>query len=616
MPNERITENIVRSLLARLGYANNPSCVIEEQQSDNPRIQKLLRGASKSGSGSGRPEFIISFKDDTEFLMVIECKADIAKHESVSRQEYRDYAVDGVLLYSSHLSMDYNVIAIAVSGEVEREIRVSHFLQLKGAYVAREITDKQLLDYESYKTSYETQSKPFRDEEITKKAVDINKLLHGYSVPETERSTIISALLISLQDPVFVDSFHKYPKNSGLVKAMLSACEGVLEQNEIEDSRKETILYQYAAIRHKQILISETVETKKGPRPNTILKDLMNDLKSTVLPFIKNKDFDILGRFYREFIRYAGTDQKTGLVLTPAHITDIFCVLGELNCDDIVYDPCCGTGGFLVSAMKHMIKDSGNNTKEREVIKRDRLVGVEIKSDMFTHACSNMMMRGDGKSNIFHGDCFNKDNVEKVKSFKPTRGFLNPPYGKAIGPQKQLRFVEHTLDCLEKGGLCVAICQISVATANSNTINIKKRLMDNHTLQAVFSMPDQLFSPIGVVTCILILKAHIPHPVSKEVFFGYLKDDGYVLRKNGRIDSGKWQGIKEKILDLYMNNRSEPGLSVTKVVDANSEWIAEAYMETDYSKLTERQFEDTILEYAVFLHSNRLVKYGNETSSE
>lgn len=454
MLNEHITENIVRNLLRQLGYYDNSSCVIEEQKSANSRIQKLLQNASKGGSGVGQPEFIISFKDDTNFLIIIECKSSLSKHESKTRDQYKHYAIDGVLNYSNYLSKDYNVMAIAISGETERELKISNFLQLKGAYVARDITDKQLLDYQSYKTSFQIQSKPLKDDELVKKAIEYNELLHKYSVPETERNTLISTILIALQDTVFVESFHKYDKNKDLVSGMLEACSRVLEYNQISDSRKETILHEYRGISHNQTLISETIKDEKKKCPNIILKTLINDLKNDVLPFIRENDFDILGRFYREFIRYAGKDWKTGLVLTPTHATNFFCDLIDLQTDDIVYDPCCGTGGFLVSAMKHMINKAGNNINEWKEIKQNRLIGVEVRSDMFTHACSNMMMRGDGKSNIFNGNCFDDEIVNKVKSHKPNKGFLNPPYD--VGSDGQLEFIEQTLKCLIKGGKCVA----------------------------------------------------------------------------------------------------------------------------------------------------------------
>lgn len=600
MGNERNTEQIVRNLLRDLGYYDDKNCVIEEQSSRNPRIKKALRNASKSGSGVGKPEFIVSFKDNTELIIIVECKADVSKHESKTKNQYSDYAVDGVLLYSNYLSKEYNVISVAVSGETEKELKISHFIQLKRAYVARDISDKAFLNYDSYKVLFQTQSAPLKDSELIEKAIDFNALLHSYSVPETERNTLISTILVSLQDPIFIDSFYKYEKNFDLAKDMIEACKRVLEKNEISDERKDTILHEYGGILYNNKFIKEEIKKRGKTKPNTILKDLITDLRDSVLPFIKENDFDILGRFYREFIRYAGKDSKTGLVLTPTHITDLFCELANLQPDDIVYDPCCGTAGFLVSAMKWMVNASGNDVEQWKKIKQQGLIGVETRPDMFTHACSNMMMRGDGKSNIYNDDCFHDDVREKVKSHKPNKGFLNPPYD--VGIAGQLEFVENTLECLVKGGTCIAICQMStVVSSKRDVIILKERLLSSHTLEAVFSMPDQLFYPIGVVTCILVFTAHIPHPQTKEVFFGYFKDDGHDLIKHrGRIDNGTWKYKKDKMLSLYINNKTELNLSVTEKITAKNEWCAEAYMETDYSKLSEEDFTSTIKSYVAF----------------
>src|SRR3989344_2001656 len=114
--NERKTEDIVRD-----HFKKYSTIIIDEQSSNNPKIQKLLSSASKSGPGLGRPEFIIQFKNNPDLLIVIECKADITKHESKNRNQPKDYAIDGVLLYSSYLSREFDVLSIGVSGENERE---------------------------------------------------------------------------------------------------------------------------------------------------------------------------------------------------------------------------------------------------------------------------------------------------------------------------------------------------------------------------------------------------------------------------------------------------------------------------------------------------------------
>ncbi len=127
---------------------------------------------------------------------------------------------------------------------------------------------------------------------------------------------------------------------------------------------------------------------------------------------------------------------------------------------------------------------------------------------------------------------------------------------------------------------------------------------------AVLSMPDELFfnSKVGVVSCIMIFKAHKPHPKGKETYFGYYKDDGFVKRKiQGRFDAfGRWKTIKDKWISNYMNRKQEAGFSVNRVVTADDEWVAEAYMKTDYSKLSDEDFTDTILDYVTFLFNNKV----------
>ena len=132
MANERKTERIVWKTLQKLGYFSDTTLTVEEQKSDSPRINKLLKSASKSGPGRGSPEFIISSDSHTNFILVVECKAESSCHESQTRNKYADYAVDGALLYASYLSKEYDVLAIGVSGESKAELRISHYLLLKG----------------------------------------------------------------------------------------------------------------------------------------------------------------------------------------------------------------------------------------------------------------------------------------------------------------------------------------------------------------------------------------------------------------------------------------------------------------------------------------------------
>jgi type I restriction enzyme M protein len=160
MANERKTESIVRSHFEKFKDIIH----IEEQSSDNAKIDKLLKTASKKGSGKGRPEFLITYNSNSDLLIVIECKADIAKHESPSRDRFSDFAVDGILLYASYLSKDFDVLAIAVSGETRQNLKVSHFLHLKNERKAIGVFSDKLLNADNYLSEYLKSPEKFRQD--------------------------------------------------------------------------------------------------------------------------------------------------------------------------------------------------------------------------------------------------------------------------------------------------------------------------------------------------------------------------------------------------------------------------------------------------------------------
>ena len=125
MRNERITEALVRSRLRKSGYFDEGHVRVEEQKSAYPRILKLLRVASKRGTGAGFPDFIISSEKQSDFLIVVECKAEATKHRSQDGNRYAEYAVDGALLYADYLATDFDVLAVAVSGQ--RRCQLNNF---------------------------------------------------------------------------------------------------------------------------------------------------------------------------------------------------------------------------------------------------------------------------------------------------------------------------------------------------------------------------------------------------------------------------------------------------------------------------------------------------------
>ena len=595
MGNERKTENIVRKYFVKFEGIID----IEEQKSDSPRINKLLKTASKTGDGRGRPEFIISYIANSDLIIVIEYKPNITKHESINRDRYSDYAVDGALLYASHLAKDFDVLAIAVSGETKRELKVSHFLHLKGERKATEIFDNKLLPPDDYLKGYS--GSPQKSRQDYKTLLDfaktLNEDLHSYKIVESQRSLLISCILIALDNQAFKRSYASHNKPKSLAKNLTETVTAELEDSNIETNKLENLASQFNFIK---------TDTSLSAQPD-ILKDIIDDVDKNINQFIKTHEyFDVLGQLYIEFLRYANSDKGLGIVLTPPHITDLFAELAQVNKDSIVYDNCAGTGGFLISSMKKMIEDTKGDARKINNIKAGSLIGTEYQAHIFALAISNMYIHQDGKTNIINGSCFEPKIIEAVREKKPTIGFLNPPYkADKKRDRDELEFIQNNLECLVNGGTCVSIVPMQSALAvKGNPYEIKKKILANHTLEAVLSMPGELFfnSKVAVVTCVMIFTAHKPHPFNKETYFGYYKDDGFVKRKvQGRYDEfGVWDKIKEKWVSNFLNRKQEAGFSVNKVVSATDEWVAEAYMETDYSTLNKDNFQDVLKRYIAF----------------
>ena len=610
MKNERITEDFVRD-----HFKNDPlfsAIKLEEQKTSVAKAKRCLGKASKKLTGKiGYPEFIISFPALPDDIIVVECKADTKAHASEDGSNPQGYAVDAARHYSAFLAQEYNVISLAVSGSKKDKLKISSFYQKKGdVEIAEE--DGNLLDIFSYIERFngEAQAQNIESAEITKTAIDLNKELNDYSIVEYERCTLVSAILLALHHAAFKNSYKDQatsktlkPTPDRMASFIITSIKDVLRDAEIDAQRVSSMIGEYEKIKNHAISKSPKIKKKKASdqNDNYVLRNITERLEHTVLPLITlgDKGYDVLGRFYREFIRYAGTDKKTGLVLTPQHITEFFCHVLSVNVNDVVFDSCCGSGGFLISAMKHMLEIAGWDQKKRNAIKENQLVGIELRTDMFTFSCSNMMMSGDGKSHIYQGDSFDAGVVERVQGLKPTVALLNPPYD--VGEDGQLQFIENAANCLQSGGRCAAIVQMSCATSSTaRAIEIRERLLARHTLTGVFSMPDDLFHPVGVITCIMVFEAHKPHPNGYKTFFGYFKDDGFQKTKHmGRVNKGNWEAIRDHWQDLFINRQIEVGMSVLQSVTAEDEWCAEAYIKTDYNTINEALFSATAQQFIV-----------------
>jgi len=603
MGNEKITEEIVRSHFRKDSLFKDIKW--EEQIPKDERLKNLLKHASKKVTGIGRPDFIVTFPKFMDLVLIIECKAESKYHRTGSKKsDPEKYAVDGVLHYAKFLKSDFNVIAIAVSGQNTKNPTVSNFVIKNGR--KKEI-DQKLLSIYDYLNLIENEKsvEKLKHQNISLTASKLNDKLHSYDVPENERATIVSGILIALQHNDFRKSYQTYSDPSKLVKDLLKNIEIVLKRRKM-GAKIPILMIEYNSIKKSSKLATEKKirnPVTKEEENNTLLKHLIHEIHLKIFPFTTHNSagYDILGEFYSEFIRYTNGDKKLGLVLTPQHVTELFVDLANLQKDDVVYDNCCGTAGFLIKAMKKLFSLAGNDTTKIKAIKEKQVLGIESRPDMFTYACSNMMMRGDGKSKIIKADSTLDKQKNLIKKYKPTVGLLNPPY--ATLSTSELEHVYSNLECLEKNGTCVAIIPLNPVLAKSGIDYVwKKDLLEKHTLKAVFSMHAETFYPTaGVVTVIAVFKAHNRHPDDYETYFGHWQNDGFEKQKPlGRIDkNGTWESTKKEWLYNYRNRKVVKGQSLMKKVSAKDEWCAEAYMKPNYSKITEKDLEHIVKEYAV-----------------
>ena len=594
MFNERKTETIFRSRLQDAGNYHSADVRVEEQKSDFPRIHKLLRSASKKGDGAGYPDFIVSSEKRSDFLVIIECKADETKHVSEEGNRYAHYAVDGVLLYADFLSKEFDVLAIAVSGQTESSLRISHYLQLRGSSKAIEFPLTEILHFdEYYEQVAHSEIKTQQDfGSLLAYSRELNEELREAKIKEAHRGLLICGILVALGNEAFRKSFAAQNTARHLADSLVNAILNEFRSADLPENRVSNLRGAFSFIRQNTTLTSD----------KNFFIGLVEEIDAKVNTFIRTyKYHDALGQFYVQFLRYANNDKGLGIVLTPPHVADLFADLADVNTHSVVYDNCCGTAGLLIAAMKRMLSGNTLSNETKGKIKTDQLIGIEFQDDIYALAVSNMVIHGDGKTNILLGDCFEKAKWIK-KHYKPNVGLLNPPYKTKM---MEFEFVLNNLEVLEVGGTCVAIIPLScVIGYTSKLVDLKRRILEHHTLEAVMSMPAGIFddSKVGVVTCIVVITAHKPHPPGRKTWFGYWRDDGYVKTKHmGRIDmKGQWPEIKERWLDAFRNREVVDRQSVTVEVGPRDEWCAEAYFETDYSTLTESDFEDAIKKYVAY----------------
>lgn len=592
------------------------------QGSSIKEINEALQTASKRGTGKvGFPEYVGVVKD---FLIVIEDKADTVKHLKVNEKEIIDeditsicdYAANGALFYGKHLSKNTNykkIIALGISGNEKINKITPIYINERGDYTVLDdvetlisFSEENIDEYYVKEILKESTDVEKETAEILKEASILHEDLRNYgNLEEKNKPLVVSGILLALReiehrnfsiDNLNGDSF----KTDG--QKIYGAIESNLNRANVSPQvKKDKLLSQFSIIKD-DVKINE-INSTLGKTP---LKHFTEFLYKSIYQSIRYNDSaeDYLGRFYGEFMSYSGGDgQNLGIVLTPKHITELFCDLLDLKPEDRVLDPCCGTAGFLIAAMHKMIKKTEDKIEIKN-IKKNQLFGIEEQSYMFTIATTNMILRGDGKSNLENKD-FLSENPAKLQLKGCTVGMMNPPYsmGSKTNPALyEINFISHLLDSIvEDGRVAVIVPQSTFTGKTKEEKKIKEEILKNHTLEGVITLNKNTFYRIGTNPCIAIFTTHNPHSKNKMCKFINFENDGYIVSKHiGLIDDGSHKDKKQHLLDVWFGkNKAPTKFCVETTIEADDEWLHSFYYFNDEIP-SEEDFKKTVADYLTF----------------
>ena len=484
------------------------------------------------------------------------------------------------------------------------------------------LLSKEQINYLLFNKTPNWQEFPdFPEEKYLSSAENINKILHNAGVNKNKRARFIAGLILSLSLNEEINL--KTDNTTTLVKNINTLIEQKLDevgkQNffdfiklEIPPSKENHIKYRKAII--------------------DVLKELQTlDIKNAMA-----SGNDVLGKFYEKFLKYGNGAKEIGIVLTPRHITNFATEILDIKYNDYVFDPTCGTGGFLVSAFDYVKNNS--NKKQIEIFKNHNIFGIEQDDEVVALALVNMIFRGDGRNNISEGNCFQK-NILKVnnrgyetgkyekrngnQNNNPliTKVLMNPPFALKKGDEKESHFIDYALSQMQDGGILFAIVPISIMVEASQK-NWRKELLSMNSLLSVMTFPKDLFNPSASVGTVgVFIKKGIAHKFdNQKVFFAIISHDGYKMKKGKRLKNPKTPDITLKLRDeikAFMTNQNFkfddiPEIKKVCLLDKDDKYIElipENYIDSKIPSLEEIQkgMEDLIKSCACYIIKNKNV---------
>lgn len=610
----------VKKQLDTLGLKKLKDYNVESSMSDY--LKEALKGSAKTKNKTnfGQPDFHVEKYD---VPVIIENKLNNKKHIAETKDGLKfddrsvsNYAVNGAVYYAQNMiaSGKYQeVVAIGISGDSNEAVQISVYYVFGSSAKPKFMKNYTSLDFlenqSTFENFYEDASLSEKDkhqilinsqESLRKHAKNLNVLMNNHNIPVDQRVVYVSGMLLSMQDVVNKDGVkiddglipddlkgtQTDTKRDGI--KIVNQIKEYLAQKEIPQEKRNLML---GSFRDSISLDTDRdIPTDLDKQVSILLKEKSSVTKQ-VFKYIYENVFlsidgtaghlDIMGEMYSVFLKYAlGDGKEIGIVLTPPYITKMMADILDVNMDSHVMDLATGSAGFLIAAMEIMIKDAerkfGKKTSKAiekiESIKKQQLLGVELNAKMFTLASTNMILRGDGSSNIQKGSSFDRPKV-LYDNFKADKLLLNPPF---TFEENGMPFLAHGLNNMKKGGRAAIIIQDSAGSGKAVTTN--KEILKHHKMIASIKMPADAFMPAAAVqTSIYVFEAGTSHNFDLDVVkFIDFRNDGYkrTSRKISEIDSPN-----ERYQDIIKIYRSGKNASKNAEFHTNLWNLDEVYCE-------------------------------------
>ena len=631
-----------------------------EQESLNTEIDQALNDyfSKNGGKGGNRPDaklllqaddgkyypILIEYKGYKDKLVKLDTEGNVANRNAKNQPDYKNinsYAVNGAVHYSNavlHYTSYTDVIAIGVTGYKDASGNLKYLIGVY--YVAKsnlgvgqkvdEYTDLSFLKKEHFSAFIKKvkqlslpqeeieKLRERREQEITASLVKLNndifKSEKGLS--ENDRVYLVVASIMATLGDV---ENNVYP----LTKADLkSSNERNNTDGDIMIRKIESFLDAKKLPKDKKDLIVRTLQNTLTTDNINRAEDGESQLKRVFIKIVDDLgvyykiglNTDFTGKLFNEMYSWLGftQDQLNDVVLTPPYVATLLCRLARVNKDSFVWDFATGSAGLLVAAMNEMLTDAKKIIKSPEElarksaeIKANQLLGLEILSNVYMLAVLNMIMMGDGSSNILNKDSLKFDGhygfVKTDKEFPANAFILNPPYS-AEG--NGMIFVDKALSMMDKGYAAIII-QNSAGSGKATEYN--KRILKHSTLLASIKMPLNLFiGKSSVQTNVYVFRvgeAHQQDDVVKFIDFsndGYTRSDRKKASKN-LFDTDRAKERYQEVVDLVRFGKTKLRIFTEKEyyeghIDPNNgnDWNQTAPIDT---KPTLYDFKKTVSDY-------------------